>query len=287
MTLTPPVIIVGAPRSGTNMLRDLITAIDGFDTWPCDEIPGIWLHGNHDKPTDELRVEDAGPRVVTFIRRRFAAQERRSGGTVVEKTCATSLRVPFVDAVFPEARYVFIVRHGVDATASAMKRWRGSTSLGYLARKARWTPPTDLPRFVWRTIRTRLRGRGEGALTTWGPRFTGMTEMAASRPLHDVCAEQWRRCVEDAADALDTFPDGRVLRLRYEETTRDPGGTVTQLAEFLGVPPPDLTGHRAFSAISDGSVGKGATALSGEEHRQVLERIGPTLRRLGYDETTP
>ena len=285
MSPTRPVIIVGAPRSGTNMLRDLITAIDGFDTWPCDEIPGIWLHGNLDKPTDELRIEDATPRIADFIRSRFAAQERRSNATVVEKTCATSLRVPFVDAIFPDARYVFIVRHGLDATASAMKRWTGSTSLGYLSRKARWTPLTDLPRFVWRTIRTRISSRRDGALTTWGPRFAGMTAMAATEPLHEVCAEQWRRCVEDAADALEAIPDDRVLRVRYEEVTRDPATAVKQLADFLGIAPPDLTGHEAFTSISDRSIGKSAVSLDDAQRRQVLARTGPTLERLGYHDT--
>jgi len=32
------IIIVGAPRSGTNMLRDVLTSFDGVCTWPCDEI---------------------------------------------------------------------------------------------------------------------------------------------------------------------------------------------------------------------------------------------------------
>jgi hypothetical protein len=267
------------------MLRDVVTAIDGFATWPCDEIPGIWLHGNLDKPTDSLTGADATPEIAGFIRARFAAFERRSGSTVVEKTCATSLRMPFVDAIFPDAKYIFIVRHGLDATASAMKRWTGSTSLGYLARKARWTPLTDLPRFVWRTVRTRLQSRSDGALTTWGPRFEGMTEMAANGPLHDVCAEQWRRCVDDAADYLDLLPDGRVLRLRYEAVTRDPGRALTQIADFLGVAEPDLSDHAAFAGVSPASIGKSAGTLTADQTQAVLDRIQPTLQRLGYGDT--
>lgn len=283
MTVSSPVIIVGAPRSGTNMLRDLITSFDGYATWPCDEIPGIWMHGNHTAPSDELTAFHATPAVTGFIRSKFAALARRTGSVPVEKTCATSLRIPFVDAVFPDARYVFIVRHGVDATFSTMRRWTGSTSLGYLARKARWTPVTDLPRFVWRTVRTRLR-RGE-SLTTWGPRFAGMAEMAATQPLHVVCAEQWRHCVEAAADALEQIPAERVLRLRYEEITHDPAGAVAAIAAFLGVETPDLSGIAAFDDISPASIGKGASGLDDAARRAVLERIGPTLQRLGYGDT--
>lgn len=264
------------------MLRDLITAFDGFATWPCDEIPGIWLHGNLDHPDDELGAGHATERAAGFIRDRFARLERRTGSTPVEKTCASSLRVPFVDAVFPNAGYVFIVRHGLDATASAMRRWTGSTSLGYLARKARWTPATDLPRFVWRTLRTRL-APGD-SLQTWGPRFRGMAEMAETEPLHLVCAEQWRRCVESAADHLDELPTDRVLRLRYEDVTADPAGTVRSIAAFLGLPPPDLTAVDAFSSISSASVGRGADELDPTMREEVLARIRPTLQRFGYED---
>ena len=38
---------------------------------------------------------------------------------MVEKTCANTLRLPFVDKVLPEARYLHIVRDGVDVVASA------------------------------------------------------------------------------------------------------------------------------------------------------------------------
>ncbi|MDN5869901.1 MAG: sulfotransferase [Nitrococcus sp.] len=33
-----PVVIIGAPRSGTNMLRYVLTPIPGVRTWRCAEI---------------------------------------------------------------------------------------------------------------------------------------------------------------------------------------------------------------------------------------------------------
>ena len=41
---------------------------------------------------------------------------------VVEKTCANSLRVPFVETVAGPAKDVFLVRDGMDAVASALER---------------------------------------------------------------------------------------------------------------------------------------------------------------------
>ena len=47
-------IILGAPRSGTNSLRDSLTNIPGYYTWNCDEINYIWRYGNRDYPNDNL-----------------------------------------------------------------------------------------------------------------------------------------------------------------------------------------------------------------------------------------
>ena len=41
-----PIIIIGAPRSGTNILRDTISSFNEVGTWDCDEIPYIWLYGS-------------------------------------------------------------------------------------------------------------------------------------------------------------------------------------------------------------------------------------------------
>src|SRR5699024_12209800 len=118
-----PVVIIGAPRSGTNMLRDVLCSLDHVATWPCDEINYIWRHGNLRYPSDELPPKRATVPVRRYIRRQFDWVMRRYGVRyVVEKTCANSLRVPFVDAVVPEAKYVFIRRDGLDAVGSAMGR---------------------------------------------------------------------------------------------------------------------------------------------------------------------
>ena len=129
----------------------------GVATWPCDEINYIWRHGNVRYPSDELTPERARPEVVRSIRWQFDWMGRRYGAyAVLEKTCANSLRVPFVDAAVPDARYLLIRRDGVDAVGSAMKRWKAALDSPYLAQKARFVPMSDLPydggRYLWNRI---------------------------------------------------------------------------------------------------------------------------------------
>ena len=118
------VIIIGAPRSGTNILRDCLISIDGIASWPCDEINYIWRHGNINFPSDALPAERATQKVKEYIRKQFGKIQKQTGGNVIiEKTCANSLRVPFVRAVFPDAKFIFISRNGLDAIGSAKIRW--------------------------------------------------------------------------------------------------------------------------------------------------------------------
>lgn len=135
------VVIVGAPRSGTNMLRDMLIKLPGVGTWPCDEINYIWRHGNVAYHSDEFTVEMATPKVKSYIRGHFDRLVNSRGlDTVIEKTCANSLRIGFVDKVLPEAKYIFIVRDGMDVVGSALQRWTASLDLPYIMRKARYVP---------------------------------------------------------------------------------------------------------------------------------------------------
>jgi hypothetical protein len=278
-----PVIIVGAARSGTKILRDLVCSLPGHATWPCDEINYIWRHGNRAAPTDEMTIADARPDVIRYIRAKLRAQQLRAdGAAIVEKTCATTLRVAFAHRIFPEARFVVIVRDGRDAAASAAARWTAPIPLPYLARKARFVPLNDVPYYAmqqWRWRNARRRSP-DGHIASWGPRFAGLDEAVRTRPLVEVCALQWRRCV-DAADAqLDehVHPDA-VHRVSYEQLVQSPDQEIERLARFLGV---GVTPSAQRPSVTASHVGLWRQALS-EQAAQAIECVaGPTLSRYGY-----
>src|SRR5690606_6118161 len=150
-------IIIGALRSGTNMLRDVLTSFDGVETWPCDEINYIWRYGNARYPSDEIPVSAVRPRVKTYIRQQFdKLAEKTSAQIIVEKTCANSLRVPFVDEIMENAKYIFIVRDGMDSVGSAKLRWTANLDLSYVLQKARFIPILDIPYYALKYARNRV-----------------------------------------------------------------------------------------------------------------------------------
>lgn len=247
------VVIIGAPRSGTNLLRDVLTGLPGFVTWSCDEINPVWRHGNRDYPTDEFTVEMATPRITRYIRREFDRVRGPQASTVVEKTCANSLRVGFVSTVLPDSRILFIHRDGVDAAMSAVKRWHAPFDWRYTARKARYIPLSDVAHYAGRAATGRLRkGPHE---TWWGPRIDGWRELIGTRPLDEVAVCQWRRCVELTRRDLATVSPDRQLSISYERFVADPEPQLRRILTFLGR-------HEAFDAavlrqVSAGSVRKG------------------------------
>ena len=280
-----PVIIIGAARSGTNMLRDILARLPGFGTWPCDEINYVWRHGHRAHPSDELTPEDAEPRVRSFIRRQFRRiGAARHASTIVEKTCANSLRVGFVDAVFPEARFVFIYRDGRDVVASALKRWRAPFEPAYVLAKARYVPLSDVPYYASRYAVSRVYRlfSREKRLKSWGPRFVGMEKALAEYSLPEVAAMQWSRSVERSLDAFEKLDPQRVIRAAYEDVVSRPGEEVSRILDFLNTQIPAEKIRELTSGLSADSVGRWEKDLDDMTKAQIAPIVAPMLKRLGY-----
>jgi hypothetical protein len=279
------IIIIGAPRSGTNMLRDILASFEGVATWPCDEINYIWRHGNVRYPSDEIPLGNSTLFIRNYINQRFSQiQKKYSAKYIVEKTCANSLRVPFVDAVIPNAKYIFIYRDGIDATVSAKERWTAKLDVPYLLEKVKFVPKMDLPyyglRYLWARI-YQLFSR-EKRVAFWGPALDQMDSLLKKHTLNEVCALQWQRCIDKSEQAFASMPADKVVRVRYENFVRDPVGELSCILKFMGLDfqPDELA--QAVEGVSSHSVGKGRKALGEEEVENLEELVGNTLKRYDY-----
>jgi Sulfotransferase family len=277
------VVILGAARSGTNILRDVMTSIPRIGTWNCDEINPIWRHFNALHPSDALTSAEARPEVMRFIRRRFDRLARRQHlSVVVEKTCANTLRVPFVDAVLPDAQYIYVVRDGRDAVASAMAKWTAPPDLGYLLKKARYLPLSDLPVFCFRFLNNQLRRllNSERRIRNWGPCFEGMDDLARRVTLEELCARQWQASIDSTDRALEQIDPSRVHRLRYEDFVAAPEAHMGGILRFLDLDAEVVV--PGVSAVHRDSIGRWRRVLSPSGLQTVMDIICPTLKRHGY-----
>ena len=237
-----PVILFGAPRSGTQMYRDMICGHPEIATWPFNEMTYMWRYGNRDYPTDEIPVEMLTPKIAQYIRDSYIKLGAKTGSPMVlDKTCHNCLRPEYVAAVFPEAKYIYLVRHGMDVVPSTVKRsesappWRE-----YL--RVMSIPRSDIPYYVARAFWNHggLLRPGKKSVRVWGPKFEGMNELAQTKSGPEVSAYQWLRHMELTDQFLndDSF-DSDLLRVRYEEVTSEPAQELKRVFDFLGVETPD------------------------------------------------
>tara|TARA_B100000795_G_C22677792_1_gene390512 strand:+ start:49 stop:921 length:873 start_codon:yes stop_codon:yes gene_type:complete len=280
-----PVVIIGAPRSGTNMLRDILCQYKGVATWPCDEVNYIWRHGNAYYSSDVLPAEKASKSIKKYIIKQFDWVSRKYNATIViEKTCANSLRIPFVNAVLQDAKYIFIIRDGVDTISSSRSKWNASFDISYILKKTRFIPLLDLPYYATKYFFNRLHGlfSSNNSLKFWGPNLDRMTDIIKDKSLNEICALQWKECVESAEKSLSKIDKDKVLTVYYEELVQNPLAELNRIISFIGL---EATNERILSTIKSISVcniGKGRSALSHSEITDIESIIAETLKRHGY-----
>jgi len=280
-----PIIIVAAGRSGTKMLRGILGSHPDVVCFPR-EINYVWRHGNIRFPTDELRPEHARPEVVSYIRKRFKdLGTKHSGARVVEKTCASSLRVDFVHAVFPEACVIHLVRDGRAVAESARRRWQTPNALPYLLEKARWVPPDDVPYYALRYLRYRLSGLRStgGAYSSWGPRFTGLDQLVAEKTLIEVCGLQWKACVQAADAAMKRLPPAQSITVRYEDLVSDPLPVTQEIFDQVNLTFTAECRAHVEREVRQGNVNKWRVSLSDADLGLLMPHIESELSHFGYE----
>jgi len=254
-----PVMILGAPRSGTSLIQQVLRGCDGAGAVAA-EAQSIWGVYTHPGPTgwdaeglapDQLSYSD-----IRWIRERFARavlpapfwrrfdkssvverQHRlglpewarrlahhglfivaRMGSSslanirLTEKSVHAGLWPELVEAVFPDVRFVHIVR---DPRATIDSITRGWLTPG---RFETYRPPQQL-------------AIPDGSSDAWNfPLPPGWRHYRCS-PVRDIAAFQWtainRRILAYAEDKSDRF-----LRIRLEDLVEQPRAQLERLSRF-------------------------------------------------------
>lgn len=280
------VIIVGAGRSGTNMLRDILEQLPGASTWDCDEINPVWRHGNARNPTDSLTPSHIKRATRRAVNRSFEKQAQRADSQIViEKTCANSLRVPFVYDLCPDAKYIFIFRDGRDVVPSAMKRWVSKLDIKYTLKKMKFVPIVDFPYYLFKFGFNRVKRIfiGKERLSFWGPIYKGMDADVRDLSLAEVAAKQWASCVLHTTNTMDVVPEENRITVHYEKFVNSPMEQVMEIAKFIGISQvnDDLL-NEMVKGVSTKSVGSYNRNLTADELSKILPLCEKAMIQSGY-----
>jgi hypothetical protein len=222
-----PIFVVGTPQAGT-----------AFVFRALGELPGVFALSPRARfvfdRSEELRpalrghdssrrtAADATPEAVERIRAQLAElvrAESESGGEtrIVDGAPRHSLRIPFLDAVFPDATFVYVYRSPRDSIAAMVEAWRSQQFV---------THP-NLP--GWE-----------------GPRWSmllipGWRELVG-KSLPEIATAQWATATRIMIDDLESLPPDRWAVVDFAALVDDPAGPLERLAEVLGLEWDDAPG---------------------------------------------
>ena len=288
------VFVVGSPRSGTTILSEVLGRHP--DVADFYEPYYVWDRRIGSREDDVRTASMADPETRRFVRREFDLFARKSHKqVVVEKSPENCFRVPYVRAVFPEAKWIHIIRDGRDCVESIYRE---------TLKRQRMVQQRDLKEFVatiketmrltpfWRnrlqTIWFELRetasldprryfnkAKWEGS-GGWGPRFPGWRE--AQRQLSPIgfAAMQWRASIESLMRGLEDVHADQRIECRYEDFVARPEAELRRLCTFIGIPP----GAGLARDITPQSVGRWRQSFTPCQIADVGSVIGDLMLQL-------
>ena len=283
--MSGPLIIIGAARSGTKFLRDLLATDTALDCVPYD-VNYVWRTGNESLSHDELDPASLTPARQRRIQRTLMSLAKLSSDSdparLVEKSVSNGLRIPFIEAVFPNARYLHIVRDGRPVIESSMRLWQAPPDTGSLKRKLRDLPVSQYGYLYWfgiNYLKGRLKGRSGGEV--WGPRYQGILDDLETESLLTIVTRQWCKTVDLAADTMKTIPEGRQLTVRYDDLMRDPI-TLERIAAFSGVSDTNRLVKTFHAKVQHGNDDKWRKVFGDKDLEVIKAEAGMTLKRFGF-----
>jgi sulfotransferase family protein/aspartyl/asparaginyl beta-hydroxylase len=219
-----PVFIIAAPRSGSTLLFETLAeshaistlggeshgAIEGAQPALRPGAPGV--------DSNRLDREQATPEAIRALHEEFAAQRRAAVGAPVtdpaklrflEKTPKNALRIPFLDAAFPDAQFIFLSREPRANIASIIEAWKAGRWVTYRGLDERPDPWSLLLPPGWRAMR--------------------------DKSLPEIAAFQWESANRIALDDLAKLDRNRWTSVTYEDLVANPRDVVERLTKFMGL----------------------------------------------------
>lgn len=290
--------IIGSPRSGTTIISEVLGRHP--DIAQFYEPYFIWERHTGTGIDDVRTAEQATSDVIEYIDNEFNIFLKKSGKTlIVEKTPENSFRIPFINKIFPNARWIHALRDGRDATVSINREWIKRKNI------AQNKKIKDIFYVIWKMLerqpywRNRLQAikyeitqRAHqnsgpffnkakwGGNIGWGPRFPGWKYTFSS--MDDLLifnALQWKYSVEAVEQGFEQIlPNERTLEIRYENFVKHPDSELEKIFRFLNI--------SNMSGIADDlttkNIGQWKTVLNKGQKNDLLNTIGDKLYDLGY-----
>lgn len=218
--ITRPVFIVAAPRSGSTLLFETLAVSPGVCTLGGEGhfvFEGLeqLQPGASGVESNRLTASQATDVVGTHIEREILARRQtfarmpvapESSLRFVEKTPKNVLRIPFLDALFPDARFIFLWREPRANVSSIIEAWRSGRFKTYAGL--------------------------DGFDGPWSLLLPPDWQRMSGRSLEEIAAFQWESANRIALDDLSMLPAERWCSVDFDDFLNDPQSTMRRLCAF-------------------------------------------------------
>jgi hypothetical protein len=267
-----PVFVVGCSRAGTTVVYKVLSEADELGSL-SRETHDFWdaRHPVAERrwSTHALGIRDASSVDRDHVTRYFFSQTGRHRW--VDKNNQNGLCVPYLNALFPDAKFVFVTRHPGDNLASLIEGWSRPEEF------ATWSGQLE------------VRVNFEGRSLPWCFFLAEGWRAYVDRPLEEICAFQYRAMNEALLTAERTLAPERWTRLAYEDLLRAPHEATRQLFARLGLRYDSPAAERCkaalgqtYNAFSTIAVDKWRSSPHATRVARVLPELAPLAARLGY-----
>lgn len=267
-----PVFIIGAPRSGTTMVFEVLKSSSALDGLPW-EGHDVWRAFHHPRwsgwGSDAIEAGN-----VRFGERRFVnAYFHAHLGLcrLVEKTPENALRVPYLLELFPEATVVAVRRNPCEVISSIINGWRDPSG-----------------RFRSYYVPAKLDIPGHAQQRMWCFALIEGWRDYASRPVPEIAFAQWDQLTRAIEEARPLVDPSRWVDVCFEDLLERPEEVVSSIRATVGIEsePAILATlselrSRPVNALSSPRAAKWRRE-NGRELHQLLPRIAELAPHRGY-----
>jgi hypothetical protein len=270
-----PIFILGTGRSGTTILGKLLSmhksigylnepkALWNF-VYPYEDLIGSY---SNEQASYYLSEEHVSESVATRANRIYSYYLTTTcSSRVCDKYPELIFRIPFIKQIFPDAKFIFLTRNGID-TIHSVKNW--SSRLGVILNDEihDWWGVSDRK---WNLITDQVVPKT--------PILSNHNKIIKKFVSHeDRAAVEWICTMQEGLKYVNKA-DTNIIRIRYEELVGMKNQILPRLIEFLELPnDPALTAY-AEQVLTE-PLGSNTSV---ELNPNIINAFNQTMTNLGY-----